>query len=201
MKSTFNRISQRDLRLLSGIVMLIYIAVHLANHALGLISLDVAEAGLRVAVTIWHTVPLTVVLYGAAATHVVLAIFAIYERRTFKLPAIELLRIALGLWLPVMLIGHAITTRLEFELIGSPSTYARIISNLWASNGEWQHMGLLAPGWMHGCLGLHFVLARRPLWFRVRFALFGAALLLPVLSALGFLEMGRELAQGGSANE
>src|SRR5712671_1598283 len=148
MKWTFNRISQRDLRLLSGIVMLIYIAVHLANHALGLISLDVAEAGLRVAVTIWHTVPLTVVLYGAAATHVVLAIFAIYERRTFKLPAIELLRIALGLWLPVMLIGHAITTRLEFELIGSPATYARIISNLWASNGEWQHMGLLAPGWM-----------------------------------------------------
>ena len=52
MKWTFNRISQRDLRLLSGIVMLIYIAVHLANHALGLISLDVAEAGLRVAVTI-----------------------------------------------------------------------------------------------------------------------------------------------------
>ena len=77
MKWTFNRISQRDLRLLSGIVMLIYIAVHLANHALGLISLDVAEAGLRVAVSIWHTVPLTVVLYGAAATHVVLAIFAI----------------------------------------------------------------------------------------------------------------------------
>ena len=132
------------------------------------------------------TVPLTVVLYGAAATHVVLAIFAIYERRTFKLPGTELLRIALGLWLPVMLIGHAITTRLEFELIGSPATYARIISNLWASNGEWQHMGLLAPGWMHGCLGLHFVLARRPLWSRVRFALFGAALLLPVLSALGF---------------
>jgi adenylate cyclase len=125
----------------------------------------------------------------------VLAIFAIYERRTFKLPATELLRIALGLWLPVMLIGHAITTRLEFELVGSPATYARIISKLWASNGEWQHMGLLAPGWMHGCLGLHFVLARRPLWSRVRFALFGAALLLPVLSALGFLEMGRELAR------
>src|SRR5229473_3128889 len=60
MKSTFNRINQRDLRLLSGIVMLIYIAVHLANHALGLISLEVAEAGLRVVVTIWHTVPLTV---------------------------------------------------------------------------------------------------------------------------------------------
>jgi adenylate cyclase len=166
----------------------------LRTNALGLISLDVAEAGLRVAVIIWHSVALTVVLYGAAAMHVVLAIFAIYERRTFK-PAIELLRIALGLWLPVMLIGHAITTRLEFELIGSPATYARIISKLWASNGEWQHMGLLAPGWVHGCLGLHLVFARWPLWSRFRFALFAAALLLPVLSALGFLEMGRELAR------
>ena len=189
------RIGQRDLRLLSGAVLLIYIALHLANHALGLISLDAAEAGLRVAVVVWHSVPVTIVLYGAAATHIVLAILAIYERRTFKLPAVELLRIALGLWLPVMLIGHAITTRLEFELIGSPATYTRIVSNLWASNAEWQHMGLLAPGWMHGCLGLHFVLARRPSWRRIRFVMFGAALLLPVLSALGFLEMGRQLAR------
>jgi len=134
--------------------MLVYIAVHLANHALGLIALSVAEAGLRLAVIVWHSLPGTTVLYGAAATHVVLAILAIYERRTFRLPAVELLRIALGLWLPVMLFGHAITTRLEFELIGSTASYARIVSNLWASNGEWQHMGLLAPGWMHGCLGL-----------------------------------------------
>ena len=198
-KLKFIRVSQRDLRLLSGAVLLTYIALHLANHALGLISLDVAEAGLSLAVIVWHSVPMTVVLYGAAATHVVLAISAIYERRTFRLPAAELLRIALGLWLPVMLIGHAITTRLEFELIDSPATYARIVSNLWASNAEWQHMGLLAPGWMHGCLGLHFVLARRPLWRRFRFVLFGAALLLPVLSALGFVEMGRQLARESHA--
>jgi adenylate cyclase len=197
MISIIKHITRRDLRLVSGVVMLIYIAVHLANHALGLISLDAAEAGLRGAVIIWHSVPGTILLYGAAATHIALAIWTIYERRTFRLPAAELLRIALGLWLPVMLIGHAITARLEFELVGSPSTYARIVSNLWASNGEWQHMGLLAPGWMHGCLGLHFILGRRLLWRRFQYMLFGAALLLPVLSALGFLEMGRELAREG----
>src|SRR5580693_7116879 len=166
------RIGRRDLRMISGMVMLCYLASHLANHALGLVSLDAAEIVLSGAVRFWDNPLVTVVLYGAAAVHVALAIMSVYERRTFRLPPVELLRIALGLWLPVMLIGHAVTARLEFELIGSPATYARIVSNLWASNAEWQHMGLLAPGWMHGCLGLHFILGRRPWWRRIRFGLF-----------------------------
>jgi len=188
-------ISRRDLRLISGVVMLLYLASHLANHALGLISLDTAEVVLGSVVRFWRNPTVTVVLYGAAGVHVALAIVSAYERRTLRLPAMELLRIALGFWLPVMLIGHAITTRLEYELIGAPSTYARVVSDLWARDGEWQHLGLLAPGWLHGCLGLNFAFGRRPLWRRYRFVLFAVALLLPVLSALGFVEMGRELAR------
>ena len=188
-------ISRRDLRLTSGVVMLLYLASHLANHALGLISLDTAEVVLGSVVRFWRNPTVTVVLYGAAGFHVALAIVSAYERRTFRLPATELLRIALGFWLPVMLIGHAITTRLEYELIGAPSTYTRVVSDLWARDGEWQHLGLLAPGWLHGCLGLNFAFGRRPLWRRYRFVLFAVALLLPVLSALGFVEMGRELAR------
>jgi adenylate cyclase len=187
------RIGRRDLRMISGIVMLSYLASHLANHALGLVSLDAAEIVLSGAVQFWGDPLVTVILYGAAAVHVVLAIVSVYERRTFHLPPVELLRIALGLWLPVMLIGHAITTRLEHELVGAPSTYARVVSDLWARDGEWQHMGLLAPGWLHGCLGLNFAFGRRPFWRRYRFVLYGVALLLPVLSALGFVEIGREL--------
>jgi adenylate cyclase len=193
-------ISRRDLRLISGVVMLLYLASHLANHALGVIALDTAEAMLGSVVKFWRNPLMTVVLYGAAGVHVALAIVSVYERRTFRLPATELLRIALGFWLPVMLIGHAITTRLEYELMSVPSTYTRVVSELWARDGEWQHMGLLAPGWLHGCLGLNFAFGRRPQWRRYRFVLFAVALLLPVLSALGFLEMGRELARQRQLN-
>jgi hypothetical protein len=168
------RIGRRDLRMISGIVMLCYLASHLANHALGLVSLDAAE--LRGAVQFWRNLLVTVALYAAAGVHVALAIVSVYERRTFRLPALELLRIALGLWLPVMLIGHAVTTRLEYELVGVPSTYTRVVSDLWARDGEWQHMGLLAPGWLHGCLGLNFAFGRRPFWRRYRFVLLGANL-------------------------
>src|SRR6266496_416464 len=188
------RMTRRDLRLGSGLVLFAYIAAHLANHALGLVSVNAAEAGLRVAVAFWHSLPGTVLLYGAAGIHLALALVAVYERRTLRMPAPEALRIALGFGIPLLLIGHFTSTRFAFELYGLRSDYARIVWALWTSDGEGRQLALLAPGWLHGCLGLNFALGRRLLYQRMRPLLFGAALLLPVLAALGFLAMGRELA-------
>ena len=184
---------RRILRLTSGLVLFVYITMHLANHALGLISLDVAEAGLRIAVVVWHSWPGTLLLYGAFIVHLLHALWAVYERRTFRLPPAELLRIVLGFWLPVALIGHVAATRIAYELFGDLPTYSRIIANLWVSDSRGWQMGLLAPGWIHGCLGLHFAFNRRLIYIRLRYVLFAIALLLPVLSALGFVMMGREL--------
>ena len=190
---------RRNLRLASGLILFIYIALHLLNRALGLISLAVAEKGLELAVELWSSPLGTLLLYGAFAVHFLLALWAVYERRTFRLPPAELLRIALGFALPILLIGHAANTRLAYDLFGLPSDYARVISNLWAAGAQGQQLGLLAPGWLHGCLGLHFAFNRRPLYRQLRYVLFGAALLLPTLSALGFIAMGRGLATNPAA--
>jgi adenylate cyclase len=192
-------ITRRDLRLASGLVMLAYLATHLTNHAIGLISLDVAEEGLIVSAQFWSSRGGTILLYSAFFVHFLLAFWAIYERRTFRLPPLELLRIGLGLWLPVLLMGHFTATRLEFEVLGSSPTYGRIVDELWASNSEWRQIGLLAPGWLHGCLGLHFAFRHRQWWRRMQFVLFAIALLLPVLSALGFITMGRDIARRSAA--
>ena len=129
---------RRILRLTSGLVLFAYITMHLANHALGLISLDAAEAGLRMALVVWRSWPGTVLLYGAFAIHFLNALWAIYEMRTFRVPPAELLRIVLGFWLPIALLGHVAATRIAFELFSQSSTYSLVIGNLWAS-------GL--PGW------------------------------------------------------
>ena len=191
-------ITRRDLRLGSGLVLFIYVTAHLANHALGLASVNVAESALRVAVAVWHSLPGTVLLYTAAAIHLALALVAVYERRTLRIPPLEALRIALGFGIPLLLIGHLTSTRFAFELYGFRSDYARIVWTLWTSDGEGRQLALLAPGWLHGCLGLNFAFGHRPLFRRMRLVLFGAALLLPVLAALGFLSMGRELAVLGA---
>lgn len=179
-------------------VLFAYVTAHLANHALGLVSVHVAEAGLRVAVGFWHSLPGTVLLYGAAAIHLTLALVAVYERRTLRMPGPEALRIALGFGIPLLLIGHLTSTRFAFELYGLHSDYARIVWSLWTSDGEGRQLALLAPGWLHGCFGLNFAFGRRPLYRRIRPLLFAAALLLPLLAALGFLTMGRELAVLGA---
>ena len=41
------RLTRQNLRLGSGLILFAYVAAHLANHALGLISVAAAEDGLR----------------------------------------------------------------------------------------------------------------------------------------------------------
>ncbi len=192
-------ITLRNVRMASGLVLFTYIAAHLFNHALGLISLETAEAGMGYAIEVWYSTSGTLLLYGAAGTHFLLALWSVYVRRTFRLPPAELLRIVLGFTLPILLIGHAAETRLAYELFGLDSSYTRVISNLWAVGAQGWQLGLEAPGWLHGCLGLHFAFNRRPFFRRARFVLFAIALLLPVLAALGFIAMGRELANSPAA--
>jgi adenylate cyclase len=193
--------SRRNLRLASGLVLFTYVTFHLGCHASGLVSLDLAEACLRTTVRLWHSVPGTVLLYGAAALHVGLALLAIYDRRTLRMAPLNGLRIVLGLVMPLSLIGHFVATRYAFERFGLAAEYSRIASGLWSSGSQGLTLGLLAPGWAHGCLGLRFAFGHRRLWRHLRMELFAFALLLPVLAGLGFVSMGRELAAPRSAIE
>ena len=186
--------SRRDLRLASGLVLFAYVALHFVNHSLGLVSVAVAERGLALTLALWHSVPGTVLLYGAVGVHLALAFDAIYSRRTLRMAPLDLLRIVLGLGIPTLLIGHAVGTRLAWEMYRQSPQYARVVWSLWATDGQGRQLALLAPGWLHGCLGIHLAFAQRPLYRRLHRVLFAAALLLPVLGGLGFFAMGKELA-------
>ena len=129
--------SRRNLRLASGLVLFAYVTLHLVCHALGLVSLDAAEAGLRATVLLWHSGPGTVLLYGAAALHIGLALLAIYDRRTLRMAPLNAIRIALGVVMPLALIGHFVGTRLAFERYGLHADYTRVVWNLWTNDAQW----------------------------------------------------------------
>src|ERR1700730_5991725 len=143
------RPTQHDIRLASGLVLFGYVTSHLVNHALGLISIDIAERGLALGVRVWQSVPGTVLLYGAAATHLTLAFVAIYRRRTLRMPPADLLRILLGLGIPLLLIGHAVATRLAHELYDYAPEYHRVVWMLWPANGKARRLAWLVPD---GCM-------------------------------------------------
>lgn len=150
--------SVRHLRLASGLVMFTYLTIHLLNHALGIFSFVLAESGLKLAIVFWRNLVATFFLYGAALIHISLALWTLYSRRDWSLPWIELLRLASGFSFPLLLIGHAVTTRLGDTLFDITPSYALIITNLLAAGTQGMQLALLAPGWLHGCRGLWITL-------------------------------------------
>ena len=137
----------------------------------------------------WRNPVATLFLYGAAAVHVALALWALYSRREWHLPFIELVRLAAGFSLPLLLIGHVVTARLGDALFDIRPSYASIVANLLASGREGMQLSLLAPGWLHGCLGLWITLRRFEVMQRAKPVLIAVVILIPVMAALGFLRM------------
>jgi adenylate cyclase len=185
----------RRIRLVSGLVLLTYLATHFINHALGLISLEAMEAGRIWFLALWRNPLATVVLYGALTTHLGLAFYSLYQRRHLRMPLWEGLQLVLGLTIPLFLAAHIAGTRLAHELFDVKDSYALIVLSLWnvsPLNGVRQAI-LVTVAWMHGCIGLHFWLRLRPWYSRVVPIFFSLALLLPVLALLGFAEAGREI--------
>lgn len=189
--------SQRRLRMLSGLVMFAFITIHLFNHALGIVSLALAESGLRVEMVFWRSPPITFLLYGAAAIHFSLALWTLYSRREWRLPWIEVLRLASGFSFPLLLIGHAVTTRLGDTLFSIKASYATVIANLLMAGTQGMQLALLAPGWLHGCLGLWITLRQFHAMQRAKPLLVALVALIPLLAAAGFLRMAAEVSAIG----
>ena len=181
----------RRLQLASGLVLLTYLFLHLVNHALGIWSLDLAGRGLTLALRLWHTWPGTLLLYGAASLHFSLALRTIYGRRQWALSPTEWVRLWAGLSLPLLLIRHAVTTRLAASLYGFEPNYERIVILLITSGTQGLQLALLAPGWLHGCLGLWLRLRHYPAVHRAKPALLAVLVGMPLLSAAGFVRMKR----------
>lgn len=182
-------LTTRQLRLGSGLVMLTYVTMHLGNHMLGIVSLPLAEQGLRLSIALWRSWPGTVALYGAFCIHFALALRTIYQRAHWRLPAVEWLRLWSGFSLPLLLIGHAVNTRVAASFYGLEPSYEKIITNLVASGSEGWQIAMLAPGWVHGCLGLWIGLRHHAAMRRARPLLVAFMVTVPLLSAAGFVRM------------
>lgn len=179
----------RRLRLASGLVMLSYVTTHMFNHILGLVSFASADAMLRWVIEVWQSRLGTIILYGAFLTHLVLALRTIHRRKDWRLPWTEWLRLWAGFSLPLLLITHVVGTRVATSLYGFEPNYERVVTSIITGDRQGWQVALLAPGWIHGCLGLWISLRHFRVFYRARMLLLAFMVAVPLLSALGFLQM------------
>lgn len=184
----------RSARLASGLVLFAYVGTHLVNHALGNISLAAMEAGLDLNRGLWRFPPMSVALYGALLVHAGLALWSLYARPRTQWTATDVVQLGLGLALPFLLVGHVVGTRVAHALYDTLQGYAQQLYIHWVSGLNLRQVAALLVAWAHGCLGLYRWLRLRP-WFPAWApALLCAAVLIPVLSLLGFVQGGRAVA-------
>lgn len=190
-----NRLWLRKLRLFTGLTLFTYVSSHLLNHSLGNISISAMEAGLLVQKWIWQGVIGTAALYFALTTHYLLGLWAFYERRHFGWTRPEVVQVALGLTIPVLLMNHLFVTRIALAVFGTQKGYAQELYSFWVASpflGAVQ-VSVLIVAWTHGCIGLYQWLRLKPMFERWRPYLLCGAVLLPVLALLGFFQGGRTI--------
>lgn len=181
------------LRLYSGLILMFYVTTHFLNHALGLRSLDALEAGQDVFLAFWRTAPMTLLLYFALIVHVALALNAIYRREKLSsMRTWEIVQALFGLLVPLILVQHIIGTRGMHELFALNDRYTFTLLVMWKflPYFSWLQPITIFVIWIHGCIGIHFWLRLKPGYSKWRPYLFTAAILVPTLGVLGFIDAG-----------
>jgi adenylate cyclase len=185
----------RRIRLWAGLVLFSYLVTHIANLALGLISLEAMESGRVWFLMVWRSPLGTIVLYASWSVHVALALWSLYQRHHFRIPFWEAFQIILGLAIPLLLVNHMVGTRLASAWFGTTDSNTTMVLIFWKLRPDLgvKQSILLTVAWTHGCVALHYWLRLKPWYPRLVPVLLGFGLLLPILALLGFNQAGREV--------
>src|SRR5712691_2553465 len=186
----------RRVRLWSGLALFAYVTTHLANHALGLVSFAALEAGRGWFLLLWRNPLGTALLYGALASHLVLALWSLSQRQRLRMSLGEAVQLLLGLAIPPFLTTHVVGTRLAHAWFDVTDSYTSVVLGLWVLRPEVgvRQVLVVLLAWLHGCLGMYFWLRLQPWYRRVAPWLLAVAILLPALALLGFVQAGRAVA-------
>src|SRR5665213_1132182 len=192
----------RRVRLACGLIMFTYLAGHLTMHALGNNSWQAMDAGARVHDFIWHSVAGTTVLYGAFTFHFGLALWALYDRRSFRMGFGEWGRLLLGFSILPLLFHHFTAGRYVYSAFDVQRSYDTVLTAYFrfVPWWGWRQIIVLLIAWTHGCLGIHIWLRIRPWYRKFQPILLTAAVLLPVLALLGIWQGVREVLAYGHAH-
>src|SRR6187551_1361762 len=135
----------RRLRNGTGLVLAAFVTAHFLNHALGVFSIEAQQALLDVLRPIWQSALGTLILYSALLTHAALGLYALWRRRTLRMPRWELAQLVLGLLIP-----HVFGTRVAQSILGTEPSYRSVVSGIWNNPiALVRHPALVVIVWTH----------------------------------------------------
>ena len=187
----------RKLRLVTGLVLLAYVASHLVNLSLGVWSLETMDAARPAFMAVWQNPIGLLALYASMGCHMALGLYALYVRRTMRMSPAEAMQLIMALVLPPLLVMHLLGTRVVSLMVDVEASYAWLMVIYW----KWlpwtglRQVLVVMVAWIHGCIGFYYWAHLQNWWRRGAVIIYPLALLVPVMALLGFVEGGKQALQ------
>lgn len=182
----------RNLRIVTGLILFAFVATHLSNVALGVVSLDWVEASRPYFMGFWsHPIGGNILLI-ALLIHLVLGLQALYLRNTLQMSAHDLVQFGSAVLILPLLIPHAWGIVGGMTLLNFKLTFPIMLQLFWIDTPleGLRQVFLVVVMWVHGCIGLFTWLKLKPWWPKVSLYIYPLAVAIPVLALLGFAEGG-----------
>jgi adenylate cyclase len=186
----------RNVRLATGLVMMTFVAGHLANLTLGIHSLAAMEAARPYLMGPWRSAAGTALLGGAALVHVALGLYAISARRSLALSRTDAIQLLLGVLTPPLLLNHVVVMYTAGEVTPNfDSTFGQMLAVYWSFSPGYAFQQLLVVlvVWIHAAVGLYSWLVLKPAWKRIGGFVLPVLFAIPILALVGFAEAGKEV--------
>ena len=179
----------------TGLVMFVFVTMHLANLALGLISVQIMEDWRWALSGVWSSVlPLKILLQVSLVLHFLLALLSLYWRNTLRVPTYDMVQMIAGILIIPLLALHVFGV-MAIKDLGLEPTYALILGHFWVVSpfDGLQQVVVLVVAWIHGAIGVYTWLQSRDGSVRTMKFFYPFVVALPILAMLGYVEAGRQI--------
>lgn len=181
------------IRFFASLVVLLYTATHFINHALGLVSLEALEAGRRIFLAFWRNPVLQFLFPLALFLHTQSAIWRLMFRQSWRFSRREKIKIFTGLAIPLFLLLHIASTRMQWWVYGHNDTYSYYLVDNLRGGGLYFLLVMSLLVWVHGYYGATAILDLKPWFARYRTAFIVSYASIPILGFSGILAAAGEV--------
>ena len=187
-------VALRSARIITGLILLSFVTTHLVNLILGMHSIALVEQARPYLSGLWTGPIGSLFLEITLTIHFLLAMEAIYKRKTLRMSANDMVQFLAGLAIIPLLVPHVIGIGATREIM-SDASYEVILKFFWQQDpiAGLRQVLLLWIIWVHGCLGLFMWLRSKTWALRSLPWLYPLAVAIPVFALLGYVGAGREV--------
>lgn len=185
----------RNLRMLSGTVLFVFVTLHLLNMAFGLISIDAVETARTYLTAPWSFEPVFVLLMLSMVVHMILGLYSLYRRSTLRMSGYDGSQLIFGLLIMPLLASHIVGIYATKSIFDTDPTYRLILNIFWVSSPleGLRQVFVVVVVWVHGIIGIFSWMRIKPWWERVSWFIYPLIVAVPVVALLGFVDAGNQV--------